>query len=77
VVLIYSATIFLIECIYVAIEVLGQKAVERFGPDYDFIDTVITIWEEPLLVLFLLYCLFLMLAVLLLSPYLPNQAEDG
>mmetsp|Transcript_101251 Transcript_101251/g.179885 ORF Transcript_101251/g.179885 Transcript_101251/m.179885 type:complete len:349 (+) Transcript_101251:88-1134(+) len=69
VVLIYSATIFLIECIYVACCVFGQKAVERFGADYDFVDVVITVWEEPLLDLFLIYCLFLMLAVLLLSVY--------
>lgn len=69
VVLIYSAFFFLIECLYVAGCVMGQKVVEANGSDYDTADMIITILEEPKYLLFFVYCLVLMLAVLLLSIY--------
>lgn len=67
--LIYSATIFLVECIYVVFCVFSNIAEDRFGPSADFVDRLVTIWEEPWLVAFLFYCVFLFLAVLLLSIY--------
>mmetsp|Transcript_51069 Transcript_51069/g.95640 ORF Transcript_51069/g.95640 Transcript_51069/m.95640 type:complete len:350 (+) Transcript_51069:102-1151(+) len=69
VVLIYSATIFLILCIYVNCCVYGIKAHDSYGPDYGVLDVLWVIPQDFQLVLFFLYCLFLMLAVLLLSVY--------
>lgn len=69
VVLIYSATIFLAQCIYTGCYLFSDRVEQKFGPEYDFIDFLITIWMEPKLIIFLIYCVFLMLAVLLLSIY--------
>eukprot|EP00931_Biecheleriopsis_adriatica_P122468 TRINITY_DN97456_c0_g1_i1.p1 TRINITY_DN97456_c0_g1~~TRINITY_DN97456_c0_g1_i1.p1 ORF type:complete len:359 (+),score=48.78 TRINITY_DN97456_c0_g1_i1:86-1162(+) len=69
VVLIYTSTLFLLQCIYVDGCVLGQEVVARFGAGYDFVDVIFTVWDEPILVVFMIYCVFLMLAVLLLSVY--------
>lgn len=67
--LIYSATFFLAECIYVVFCIFDKLTQEKYGPDSDFIDWFVTVWEEPILIVFLFYCLFLMVAVLLLSIY--------
>jgi len=67
--LIYSATLFLAQCIYVVFCIFDKKTVEDYGPDSDFFDWVVTVWEHPTLIVFLIYCLFLMAAVLLLSIY--------
>lgn len=67
--LIYSATLFLAECIYVVLCVFGDTAEQNFGPGADVYDRLMTVWEEPCLVGFLMYCLFLFAAVLLLSVY--------
>ncbi|CAE6964329.1 PAT02 [Symbiodinium sp. CCMP2592] len=69
VVLIYSATIFLMLCIYVNTVVYGLQAHQQFGPDYGFLDVLWVLTQDAWLLLFFLYCLFLMLAVLLLSVY--------
>eukprot|EP00747_Dinoflagellata_sp_TGD_P098091 gnl/TRDRNA2_/TRDRNA2_167340_c0_seq1.p1 gnl/TRDRNA2_/TRDRNA2_167340_c0~~gnl/TRDRNA2_/TRDRNA2_167340_c0_seq1.p1 ORF type:complete len:354 (-),score=45.02 gnl/TRDRNA2_/TRDRNA2_167340_c0_seq1:148-1209(-) len=67
--LIYSATLFLSECIYVVFCIFGQIASHRYGSEVNLLDWVITIWEEPKLVAFLLYSIFLFFAVMLLSIY--------
>lgn len=67
--LIYSSTLFLMECIYVVFCIFSKTMHEDYGPNADIIDWVFTVWEEPRLVGFVLYCLFLMVAVLLLSIY--------
>lgn len=67
--LIYSATFFLLGCLYVTGYVVGQTAEDRFGLDYDFLDDVITFFEDPKIAVFFVYCIILMLAVLLLSVY--------
>ncbi|CAE8722956.1 unnamed protein product [Polarella glacialis] len=69
VVLIYSATFFLAGCIYAVCVVFGQKVDKHAGENWDLVDLAVTVWEEPKLVVFILYCLFLMLAVLLLAIY--------
>jgi len=67
--LIYSATIFLIETIGVVIYTMNVTAARKYGINANFVDLVITVWEERHLVLFLVYCICLMVAVLLLSIY--------
>jgi len=67
--LIYSSTIFLIEAIAVVIIIFQEIASRQYGPSVGFIDSLILVWEQPKLVAFLLYCIFLMCAVLLLSIY--------
>mmetsp|Transcript_101997 Transcript_101997/g.283860 ORF Transcript_101997/g.283860 Transcript_101997/m.283860 type:complete len:341 (-) Transcript_101997:153-1175(-) len=67
--LIYSATIFLAECIYIVFCIFDIVTRERYGESSGFIDWICTVWEEPKLICFLIYCLFLMVAVLLLSIY--------
>lgn len=67
--LIYSSTIFLIECIYVTFEIFHQLSVAQYGEQADTIDWLVTVSQEPYLVGFLFYCVFLVVAVLLLSVY--------
>jgi len=67
--LLYSATVFLIAAISVAITIFRQVASSKYGSNVGFIDCVITVWEEPKLIAFLFYCFFLLVAVLLLSIY--------
>jgi len=67
--LIYCATIFLFECIIVVFCVFNQTASSTSGNNTDLINRIITLWEEPFLIVFLLYCLFLLTAVLLLAIY--------
>lgn len=67
--LIYSATFFLMECLYVTFNVFSELTIKAYGDDADFFDLVTTIGDTPLLLGFLFYCLFLLAAVLLLSIY--------
>mmetsp|Transcript_104304 Transcript_104304/g.294795 ORF Transcript_104304/g.294795 Transcript_104304/m.294795 type:complete len:341 (-) Transcript_104304:22-1044(-) len=67
--LIYSATIFLLVCICVVSHIIIKRTQERFGDSADFIDWIMTVGREPVLFAFLIYCIFLMTAVLLLSIY--------
>lgn len=67
--LIYSATVFLMECIGVIFYTFAHRARERYSEDFSFIDWVITVGEMPSLIVFLLYCMVVMVAVLLLSIY--------
>jgi len=69
VVLIYTATIFLIECIYVTFRIFHDRTVQQNGAEADMVDWFITVGEEPWLLLFVFYCMFLVVAVLLLSVY--------
>eukprot|EP00429_Kryptoperidinium_foliaceum_P068608 CAMPEP_0176059744 /NCGR_PEP_ID=MMETSP0120_2-20121206/29774_1 /TAXON_ID=160619 /ORGANISM="Kryptoperidinium foliaceum, Strain CCMP 1326" /LENGTH=352 /DNA_ID=CAMNT_0017393281 /DNA_START=55 /DNA_END=1109 /DNA_ORIENTATION=+ len=69
VVLIYCATIFLIECIYVAFRILHNLSLDIYGPGVDTFEWFCTLGEEPTLVGFLMYCMVLVVAVLLLSIY--------
>jgi len=65
--LIYTASIYLLQCEWVIFHVLGEVAAQTnesglmtiFGPFY----------EEPMLIFLLVYCLVLLVAVLLLSVY--------
>lgn len=67
VILIYAAAMYLMQCIYVVFHVLGlvQAQSTYSGLLYVFYPLV----EEPLLVVLILYCSFLLVAVLLLSIY--------
>eukprot|EP00420_Gonyaulax_spinifera_P014032 CAMPEP_0197914664 /NCGR_PEP_ID=MMETSP1439-20131203/78886_1 /TAXON_ID=66791 /ORGANISM="Gonyaulax spinifera, Strain CCMP409" /LENGTH=342 /DNA_ID=CAMNT_0043536587 /DNA_START=61 /DNA_END=1089 /DNA_ORIENTATION=- len=67
--LIYSATMFLGECIFAIFWTFNAYTQQRRGDDFDVVDWLITLWEEPKLVVFVMYCLLLMVAVLLLSIY--------
>jgi len=69
VVLIYSSTIFLMQCLYVTVCYFGQEAADVFGPEYGFLDVLWVLTEDTATVFFFLYCLFLMFAVLLLAVY--------
>lgn len=67
--LIYSATLFLIECIYVTFCIFDQRTAASYGPQADFLDWVTVVSQDATLVVFLMYCIFLVVAVLLLSVY--------
>lgn len=67
--LIYSATIFLIQSIYVIFRIFNQTSAATYGDKADFLDWLVSISGQPYLVCFLIYCLFLVVAVLLLSVY--------
>lgn len=67
--LIYSSTVFLMECIYVTFTIFDKLNIAQYGEDADFFDWIITVWDTPHMLLFLLYCFFLLAAVLLLSIY--------
>lgn len=69
VMLIYSGTLFLFETIYVIFDVFGSRADSSYGGDYGFVDWCIIVGKAPDLVALLIYCTFLMVAVLLLSIY--------
>ena len=42
----------------------------------DFVNWLVVVWSEPWLVFFVLYCLFLVVAVLLLSVYHTVASES-
>jgi len=67
VILIYSATIFLIECVYVVFGIWHERN-QRYG-DPSMESWLWCVAEEPELLGFIFYCLFLLVAVLLLSIY--------
>lgn len=69
VVLIYAATIFLFECLYVSGCCFGQEAADLFGPDYGILDVLYVLTQDLYMVFFFIYCLFLMFAVMLLAVY--------
>jgi len=69
VVLIYSATMFLIQCIFVTFCIFDQRTAQDYGDQADFLDWAFTCTGDPILVGFLVYCIFLVVAVLLLSVY--------
>lgn len=67
--LIYTATIFLMQSIYATFVVFDQNALAKYGQKADFFDWLVAVSGEPYLVFFLVYCMFLVVAVLLLSVY--------
>lgn len=67
VVLIYAATLYLIQCIWCVFHILGQ--VESESPYSGIFNIFYPFIEEPALIMLLLYCMFLLVAVLLLSIY--------
>eukprot|EP00928_Gymnodinium_smaydae_P074188 TRINITY_DN57252_c0_g1_i1.p1 TRINITY_DN57252_c0_g1~~TRINITY_DN57252_c0_g1_i1.p1 ORF type:complete len:344 (-),score=46.74 TRINITY_DN57252_c0_g1_i1:245-1276(-) len=67
--LIYSATIFLIECIAVILSELDDDASAKEGAHADIVAWFYAIVEDPTYVVLLFVCLFLLVAVLLLSVY--------
>jgi len=67
--LVYSSTIFLMLCIYAVFCIFNEHAIQFSGEDYGILEWFIAVGEEPLLILFLVYCLVLLVAVLLLSIY--------
>lgn len=67
--LIYSATIFLIECIYIVFYIFHTTNWQKYGDDATFGDWLWVVCKEPKLLVFVMYCLFLLVAVLLLSIY--------
>lgn len=69
VVLIYSATIFLIMCIYATFRLFDKRTLAMYGPQGDFLDWLYTVTGDPYPVCFIIYCFFLVIAVLLLSVY--------
>eukprot|EP00913_Durusdinium_trenchii_P012961 g12170.t1 len=46
VVLIYAATIFLFECLYVSGCCFGQEAADLFGPDYGILDVLYVLTQD-------------------------------
>merc|ERR1712113_960775 len=69
VVLIYSATIFLMVCIHKTFGALDQLTVQQYGENANWSDWGSVVLHTPTYVIFVLYCLLLMVAVLLLSFY--------
>lgn len=67
--LIYSATLFLTGCISVVFCIFDEKTHQEYGDNADFVNWLYVVCEEPKLIGFLLYCIFLFVAVLLLSIY--------
>jgi len=67
--LVYSATLFLMLCIYAVFYIFSEHATQFSGEDYGILEWFMAVGDEPLLILFLMYCLVLLLAVLLLSIY--------
>lgn len=67
--LIYCATIYLFQDIYVVVCLLCDIADEEYGDDADFINWLFLLCQNIYLVFLLIYCVFLMVAVLLLSVY--------
>lgn len=67
--LIYSSTLFLIECIYVVCCIFRKKTGEKYGSQADILDWLSVLWGNLFLVVFQSYCLVLFIAVLLLSVY--------
>ncbi|CAK0839266.1 unnamed protein product [Prorocentrum cordatum] len=61
--LIYSATVFLIECLYVVFTICCEMKLQR-SPDM-----LQAFWEEPGLCCFAAYCWFMFVAVMALSVY--------
>jgi len=67
--LIYCATIFVMECIYTVFAIFSELTDAQYGEDSGVLDWLYTVGENLFLVVFLFYCLILLLAVLLLSIY--------
>lgn len=65
--LIYTASIYLLQCEWVIFHVLGE--VEEARQDYGLLEIFGPFWQEPKLVFLLIYCFILLVAVLLLSVY--------
>lgn len=61
--LIYSATVFLVECLFVVFSIFYQKKWPR-NPD-----SMQVLCEEPVLCVFAIYCWFMLVAVMALSVY--------
>lgn len=66
--LIYSATIFVAECLYVVFTIFHQECYKHTA-SCTFGEWWWSVFREPLLVLFVIYCFILIVAVLLLSIY--------
>merc|ERR1711953_885746 len=67
--LVYSATIFLAQTIYTVVGILNVAAHETHGPHTPAVGWLSTLWMEPMLVLLILYCIFVLVAMLPLSIY--------
>lgn len=67
--LIYTGNAFLANAINSVFMAIGAQAVQLYGEDAGFIDSLSTMTEEPVLLLFLLYCVALWVALTLLSIY--------
>jgi len=65
----YSATIFLCLLIYTTIHVLIKTLYERYGPNAGVLDWILIVIEEWLTIALLIYSLFLLVAVALLTLY--------
>merc|ERR1712039_450268 len=57
------------ECIYTIFNLFDQLTFEQYGDEYGMGDWIYTFVAHPFLIVFLFYCLVLLLAVLLLSVY--------
>jgi palmitoyltransferase ZDHHC9/14/18 len=68
--LIYTSTVFLFGCITVVFNIFDDRAAQAAGTwDYGLVDWICAVGNAPFLLFFAIYCLFLMVAVLLLSIY--------
>jgi len=65
--LIYTASIYLMQCIWAVCHLLGQ--VEAASSEWGVMKIIDPFIEEPKLIFLLIYCLVLLVAVLLLSVY--------
>merc|ERR1712060_269720 len=67
--LIYCASFFLMECIYTVFCLFSKLEADDYGADAGIMDWFSAVGGEPRYILFLLYCIVMNLAVLLLSVY--------
>jgi len=65
--LIYTASLYLLQCEWVIFHVLGEVEVQ--SNDWGLMEIFGPFWQEPKLIFLLVYCFVLLVAVLLLSVY--------
>lgn len=67
--LIYSGTIFVMQCINTTLVIFDQTAASKYGERLDFLDKLVSVSEEPVLACFFLYLLLLVVPLFMLSLY--------
>merc|ERR1711920_177294 len=60
--LIYSSTIFLLQCIYAVFCIFDQRTADEYGEHAGFADWISVVMQDLILLMFLMYCIFLTVA---------------